>query len=238
MTRPDLDTVLSWMHDGTARFEAAVDALTDDELSHPSVLPGWTRAHVVGHVGRNADALVNLLTWAATGVETPMYVSMEQRSADIEHTAARPPAELRADLLAADSRLGEAARALPAAAWSATVRSARGRDIPGAEAPWMRVKEVWIHAADLNAPARFDDLPAPLVDALLDDVAAALSARDGCPAVRLAPTDRNRHTSLGGGPAEVEVRGTAADLLGWLTGRSRAGLSTTADELPDLPRWL
>ena len=32
----------------------------------PSALPGWTRAHVLTHLARNADAMVNLLTWART----------------------------------------------------------------------------------------------------------------------------------------------------------------------------
>ena len=48
-------------------------------MAGPSLLPGWSRGHVLTHLARNADGAVNLLTWARTGVETPQYVSQEQR---------------------------------------------------------------------------------------------------------------------------------------------------------------
>lgn len=93
---PPRDTVnarpaatLEWAAKGTAAFEAAVHWLTDSGLTMPSYLPGWSRAHVVAHVARNADALVNLLTWARTGVETPMYASGDQRAREIEEGARR-----------------------------------------------------------------------------------------------------------------------------------------------------
>ena len=63
---------------GTARI------IEDGDLRAESLLPGWTRAHVLAHLANNADALVNLLTWARTGVETPMYASPEAREAGIE----------------------------------------------------------------------------------------------------------------------------------------------------------
>lgn len=92
---------------GTAAFEAAVHWLTDSGLTRPSYLPGWSRAHVVAHVARNADALVNLMTWARTGVETPMYASADRRANEIEDGARQPVGELREDLLAADGRLAQ-----------------------------------------------------------------------------------------------------------------------------------
>ena len=80
---------LPWVDTGTALFLETVAGLSDTDLAAPSGLPGWTRAHVAGHVARNADALGNLVTWARTGVETPAYASPEQRAADIETTARR-----------------------------------------------------------------------------------------------------------------------------------------------------
>ncbi|WP_424893821.1 maleylpyruvate isomerase N-terminal domain-containing protein [Streptomyces sp. SAI-218] len=49
--------MLEWAAKGTAAFEAAVDGVTDAGLTAASCLPGWSRAHVVAHVARNADAL-------------------------------------------------------------------------------------------------------------------------------------------------------------------------------------
>jgi maleylpyruvate isomerase len=229
--RHDVAATVRWMREGTARLLAVVDKLGDEDLRGPSTLPGWSRAHVIGHLARNAEALVRLATWAQTGVETPMYADRERRAAEIERSAALPGDTLRTQLIDTAASLDTTLTGLTAAQWDAEVRSALGRAIPAAELPWMRIREVWLHAVDLNTDARMDDLPAEVVDLLLDDVTTALSARDDCPALRLTPTDRDRAWPLGG-PATATVSGTAADLAGWLTGR------ITAPHRPPLPRWL
>ena len=102
----------------------------------------------------------------------------------------------------------------------------------------MRVREVWLHAVDLDAGARLADLLAEVIDALLDDVTASLSARDGCPAVLLEPADRDRCWRLGPGEGKI-ARSTATELLGWLTGRDRdVRVITPHGGLPAVPRWL
>jgi maleylpyruvate isomerase len=55
---------LDWWEDGEAFCAAALDRLTEPDLDRPSLLPGWPRRTVIAHLARNADALVNLLTWA------------------------------------------------------------------------------------------------------------------------------------------------------------------------------
>lgn len=236
--RHDLTATLPWMHEGTALLLAEADRLTDDGLRGPSTLPGWTRAHVIGHLARNAEALGRLAAWARTGVPTPMYADREQRAAEIETSAALPPAELRRQLKATAAELDDALAALDTTTWQAEVRSALGRTIPAAEIPWMRVREVWLHALDLDAGATFADLPADVVDTLLDDVTGALSARPHCPAVRLAPTDRDRTWTVGPPgvvttPGDSEVaEAPAAELLAWVTGREVLAGSV------GLPPWL
>ncbi|WP_165485453.1 maleylpyruvate isomerase N-terminal domain-containing protein [Protofrankia symbiont of Coriaria ruscifolia] len=67
-------TVANDMHamaDGTARLLAEVERLNNAGVRELSALPGWTRAHLITHLARNADGLVNLLTWARTGIVTP-----------------------------------------------------------------------------------------------------------------------------------------------------------------------
>jgi len=71
--------VLDWVADGQVRLQRAVDVLPPHAVTEPSALPGWTRGHLLTHLARNADALVNLLTWARTGIPTPMYASPDQR---------------------------------------------------------------------------------------------------------------------------------------------------------------
>jgi maleylpyruvate isomerase len=230
---------------GTGLFSRAVDALPDDLLRAPSALPGWSRAHVVAHVARNAEALTRLASWARTGVETPMYPSREHRAAEIESSAQAPADVLRAELTGTAATLDDALAALDDTTWQAEVRSALGRPLPAAEIPWMRVREVWLHAVDLDAGVSVADLAPDVVDSLLDDSSGTLSTAEGCPAAVLAPTDRERTWTLGpASDAPVQVRGGAAQVLGWLVGRTGTdGVeAVTADGAPTAvpapPRWL
>jgi maleylpyruvate isomerase len=220
-----------WWADGERTVGGLVDTLTDDDLAQPSALPGWTRAHVVAHLARNADALGNLLTWARTGVETPMYASQEARDAGIADTAALPPAELRADYAAACDRLTTAIETLPDEAWQAEVRTRQGRAIPGTEIPWMRAKEVWVHGIDLAAGRTFADLPPDVAAALADDVLRHFTGRGDAPDVTLVAPDVDRTWGSGG----TTVEGPVSAIVAWLTRGDESGLS---GEVPPAPVWL
>ena len=74
----------AWAQEGTRLLLAGLDRLDDASLDEPCALPDWPRRHLLAHVASNAEAIGRLLTWARTGVETPMYASPEQRAADIE----------------------------------------------------------------------------------------------------------------------------------------------------------
>jgi len=234
---PELVTRLGWMENGTAFFADQLGSLSDADLLGPSRLPGWTRRHVLSHIANNALALMNLLDWARTGVETPMYSSREARAADIESGALRPPDELRADALATADRLAAAIDAMPSAGWDGPIRTALGRGVTGAEVPWMRVREVWVHGVDVGAGATFADIDDAVVAALLDEAARSFAGRADCPAVRLVASDGR---SFGIGPmgaAAVEVRGNLPVLAAWLLGRSDGDLESRGP-LPVLPTWL
>lgn len=228
----DISVTLPWMRQGTKRFLAVVSSLSDGEFRAASRLPGWSKAHVVGHVARNAEALTRLATWARTGVETPMYADRDQRAAEIEESAAAPPPELRESVVDTAQRLDAELGRLGAAQWAAPVRSALGRRIPAAEVPWMRIREVWLHAVDLGDDTLLSEIPDGVADLLLDDVCAGLSTKDGCPDVVVAPADRDAEWRLGTGKARAVARGSAAELVGWVTGR------LPRPDLPPLPVWL
>jgi uncharacterized protein (TIGR03083 family) len=78
-----------WMQQGTTLLGKEAE-LDDEALSVPSALPGWSRTHLLAHLAANADALGNLVRWAATGQPTPMYASPGERAAGIER--GEPPA--------------------------------------------------------------------------------------------------------------------------------------------------
>ena len=230
-----------WMRGGETFLLAQISALAGRGIRGPSLLSGWTRAHVFSHLAGNAHGLLNLLTWARTGVETPMYPSPQARRDAIEQGARLSAAALIRETGASSAALAAAVAQMPEPAWQNTVRSALGRTIPASEVPWMRSREVWIHSVDLDAGAWFDAFPAALADRFLTEVARTLTGHAECPAVTLAPVDRARTWSLGPAGSSLTVSGTAADLLGWAIGRSRRGLPvaiTSREPLPRLPRWL
>lgn len=234
-TKIDLEVVLAWMTEGES-FVA--EQLAGVDLRAASLLPGWTRAQLASHLASNARALGNLLHWARTGDETPMYPNAEARGREIDDGATHSDDEIRATVAQTAEQLAAAVGSLSEQAWAARVRSALGRDIPASEVPWMRVREVWIHAVDLGGGAWFDELPANLVDALLSEICGALGTREACPDVLVAPTNRERTWLIGdAGSDAVRAEGTAADLLGWTIGRPAADRTAPAG-LPLLPRWL
>jgi maleylpyruvate isomerase len=225
----------------TNRVVDAVMHLDDAACRRPSRLPGWSRAHVISHLARNADGLVNLLTWARTGVEHPMYASHADRDADIKEGAIRPHQLLIEDLVAASQRFAHAAETLADAAWTTVVANLRGTTFLAAEVPWMRVREVWLHLIDLDAGFDIGDVPADLVEDLLDDAVRQLDGRAEAPSLTVEadlPDDRRRSwvVNASGLDRDAEpIRGDGRELLGWLTGRgSGAGL---AGPLPPLPSW-
>jgi maleylpyruvate isomerase len=127
-------------------------------LSEPSLCTGWTRGHVLTHVARNADGHLNLLTWARTGVETPMYPSPEAREAGITAGADRPLAEQIADLTDSSARLMAAIEDMPATAWTTQIRFRSGPAL-AARIVWNRLCEVEIHHVDLAADYSPADWP-------------------------------------------------------------------------------
>lgn len=155
---------------GTAYFAQRLAELPDDDLGAGSLLPGWSRRQLLAHVGYNAAALCRLMDWAATGMQTPMYSSAEQRGREIEEGATLSAAALRNLFDHTVARLDQKWRHLPASAWSAQVRTAQGRVVPASETVWMRTREVWIHAVDLGNGGRFRDFPDVVLDSLLADI--------------------------------------------------------------------
>jgi maleylpyruvate isomerase len=229
---------VGWMRDGEGFLAAQ---LAGAPLRQPSLLPGWTRAHVAAHLIGNARGLVNLLHWANTGEETPMYPNAHARARDIDEWSQRPDAQLKTTVQESADALKTAASALPAQAWTTTVRTALGREIPAAEVVWLRTRETWIHGIDLATGAWFNALPGPLIDALLADVCATIGTRPDCPPVTLTAEDRARTWAIGPTDTEaLKVSGTASELLAWLTGRTRGQRPavTVKHELPILPAWL
>lgn len=241
----DYDRQLGWVRHADDQVLAVLDALPDPAFAGPSLLPGWSRAHVAAHLVRNAEGLGRLATWAATGVETPMYASAEARAADIEATAAHRPADVREKLAAASTRLVLQLEELTPAARSVEVQGLLPPPFPAGTLPWQRVRELWVHLVDLDAGVGLADLPVHVQEALLDEAAERSVLRGVEPAIALVE-DGGTWWQLGEGIAATTLTGPRPALLSWLTGRP-AGIGlgpeavvvtgAGAPTVPERPAW-
>jgi maleylpyruvate isomerase len=222
------------------RLLASVSGLDDEQMRQPSLLPDWTKGHVLTHLARNADGFRNLLIWAQTGVETPMYPSAEDRAADIEAGAGRSSEELTADVSASARSLIEKARELPEEAWLAEVRGIRGPAQPAWSTLGRRLFEVEVHHADLGAGYRPADWPDWFVCDELYRVCGWLAANPQTPTAVLTDASSGRQYFLRTQDgSELVITGPGYGLLAWLIGReSDAELSVDPDgPLPDIPSY-
>jgi maleylpyruvate isomerase len=139
------------------QIDYATQRLLDDartipeaELRAPSLLPGWTRAHVLAHVARGADAMRNLLIGARSGQDRAAYASAQARDADIERGAAMRAKDLMADLADSAMALRTIVKQLPDLAWQVRVQVLDSVPFPAAELLTRRLVEVELHHCDLG----------------------------------------------------------------------------------------
>lgn len=230
---PDLADLLA---DANQALVRTVDGLGDDAYAEPSLLPDWTRAHVVAHLTLNAEGLAGVLHGAHLGQPRPMYASQEARNGDIAELATAGPAELRERFLASVGLFGQALDAMVADDWDGRFQRTpdADSDIALRSLPLMRLREVEIHHADLDAGYTAEDWPTAFRTVLLDSLTKFPSAP-----LEARPTDLDRTWRYGDdvGDATV-VTGTSAAIGWWLTGRgSGEGVTSASGELPEVESW-
>lgn len=214
----------------TRRLLDTVASLDDADVRAPSLLPGWTRGHVLTHLARNADGLVNLLGWVH-GDRLPMYESRQARDRDIEAGAGRTAHELLADVRASADRFTAALEAVPDDGWDTKVVRREGDELTTAEIPLARLVEVEVHHADLAAGYGPDDWPERFAVDFLDQLVATMPV-----SVTVCPSGSEPVERSGEVPV---VSGPPAHLAAWLAGRSAgSGLTVTpTGPLPKVPTW-
>jgi maleylpyruvate isomerase len=225
---------LSGLDRSSQAYTRTVDALAADDLAAPSLLPGWTRGHVVAHVALNATVLAAAIDGLVHDDPVPMYESDEQRDGDIEELSREEPSHLRERHLASTTDFGDAVGRMGETHWAGHIDR-----LPGGPAWAMRTvvptrrREVEIHHVDLGTSYTRHDWPEDFVVELLDAVSPDHAAAGP---FRLRATDLGREWQVGG-PGGVTVTGTGADLGWWLTGRG-AGEGLSCDALPPLGPWV
>jgi maleylpyruvate isomerase len=146
--------------DATQRLLGTARIMADSDLRAPSLLPGWTRGHVLAHLARGADAMRNLLVGARSGQGRPAYASAEARQADIDQGAAMTAKDLAVDLADSAMALRTVARQLPDQAWQVRLRILDSAPFPAAQILTRRLVELELHHCDLGAGYGPADWPA------------------------------------------------------------------------------
>lgn len=212
------------------RLLATVGHLDHADLRAPSLLPGWSRGHVVAHLALNAEGLTRAFSALFTGQTVPIYDSDERRDADIDALATAPPDELRERLATACRRFEQATIRLGLLPRGTTVvRTPGATGWPARSVLFRRHREVEIHHVDLDAGYRRTAWPEEFCRKL---VAGQLDRLAGTP-LRLRATDVPATWAAGDGSGP-EVSGTAADLGWWLSGRPGAALTCSDGTLPEI----
>jgi maleylpyruvate isomerase len=218
---------------GTRRLVRSVDKMGDDQWREPSLLPGWSRAHVVAHLTLNAEGLSAALEGVHEGRPVPMYASDDARNSDISDLAGAPLSSLRDRFLASTTMIGESVEELAENLESHVVeRTPGGRSFAAGEVGLMRTREVEIHHADLGLDYTAADWPSDFVELLLDGRA---THHDG-PGFVAHATDLDRSWTFGaGGPV---VSGVGSALAWWVTGRGTGdGLTSDDGRVPRMEPW-
>ncbi|GAB3697355.1 maleylpyruvate isomerase family mycothiol-dependent enzyme [Mariniluteicoccus flavus] len=223
------------MADIDAAYERLVDTLDSfdaDGWRAPSLLPGWTRAHVVAHLNDNAVCFAEALEGLSRGATVPVYASDEARNAAIEEGATLSGEDLLAQGSEGHRRWRQAIAGMDAKAFEGEVeRVPGGVRFPAAVAPILREREIEMHHADLDAGYGPDDWSTDFVERLMETLLWDMGEKGD---LTLETTDTGARHELGAG-GQV-IRGTAARLAWWLARQDPSGLESDAD-IPDLGPW-
>jgi maleylpyruvate isomerase len=214
-----LETVRSLVAHATQRLLGDTITVSDEQWRSPSRLPNWTRGHVATHIARHADAIRRLAEWARTGERQDMYSSADQRESEILEGAARSALDLQIDLDTSAGKLADAFEELDAAsAWDAVVELRGGMRVPARLLALSRLLEVVIHHVDLDLGYEVGNIDQQEAEWLLEWYAFRLRDRDEFSKLVLT-SDSGFTINVGSFGERRTVRGSSANLLGWLMNR-------------------
>jgi maleylpyruvate isomerase len=148
-----LDAQVAGCAESHQRLLGSLDTLTDAQCREPSLLPGWTRGHVLSHLARNAESHALMFSAATRGEESEQYPGGKPvRDAAIANGANRSAAELVADVRVTIYALEAAWASATSTTWAGHgIKShSDGSRVPIPTLVLMRWCESEVHHADLN----------------------------------------------------------------------------------------
>lgn len=206
------------MRSATAQLltDLAQSRWSDDDVRMPSLLPGWTRAHVLAHLAGNADSIARTLGAVVRGEILERYPGVGSRESAIDAASAHSAADLIAEVRDSGERLDRVVSAVgDADAWGRLSSEGRTAD------EWLarRWREVEIHRVDLAGDYRPELWPAEFVRYLLNAVGSTIADRASQP-VHVQVSDSDLVFRAGGGEPRI-VRAPGWAVAAWLIGRDQ-----------------
>lgn len=169
---------LARVADATARFLRAIEPLSDRDMRQPIGLEGWTRAHVITHLARNADSHCRRAHAAARDEVIEQYPGgFEGRAAEIEVGAGRSAWATVEDFRASSAALAAVWRDVAPETWSRVTRDVGGRERPLGALPARRWQELEVHLVDLELGVSYSDWTDDFLEAFLPKLRATVKAR-------------------------------------------------------------
>ncbi len=233
---PEIAAQIEALHLSDQRAIRSVDSLSDAAWAEPSLLPGWTRAHVVAHLALNAEGFARALKGVLDDEVVPVYPSNESRDAEIEELAADDISEIRDRYFGATHHFRTLAGALDEDHWTGTIlRLPTGPEWPTRSLVPVRRQEVEVHHADLGVAYTHLNWPPDFSRWLLNRTTAthAESPDSADFAIRAFDLDETWEV----GASTSEITGSAADLAWWLIGRGTGEGLSPAGNLPTIGSW-
>lgn len=237
MTAITPDALLAELHKAADVVASQAGKLTEEDVTAPSLLPGWTRGHVLAHLAGISNAMARQLEFAGRGETVELYDGgFEGRTKAIEMSAGHTLEQHRADVDSALERALRAFDSLDAGGWQAPISYRGGVVLDGGMALW---RELVIHASDLNTGRGPESWSRPFCEHLFDFLSARVP--DGQRFV-LQPLGLPPVT-IGTGNRSTVISGMLTDIAAWLAGREpslgslRASAAADDVDLPELLPW-
>jgi len=145
------------------RLLGGLAALSDDDFRAPSLLPGYSRGHVVTHLANKVRAHVVLFEGAEVGETRRLHPVGYDPDQAANAGADRPASQLCADLMASFELLEAAWDRLDPSLWDRQgIMTAGPRTM--AEIVAHHLRNVEVHHVDLDIGYQISEWPAAFVD--------------------------------------------------------------------------
>jgi len=160
------------------RLSATVSDLSAAALTAASRLPGWSVAHVLTHLARNADSVVRRLEGAKQGRLVEQYAGGRAgRAQEITAGVARTPEAIKRDVVRTSEAVDQAFASCPAELWDSPILLGSGKERPASHLPASRWREVEVHHVDLGLSYGLSDWDDAFAARFLPEVLQSLASR-------------------------------------------------------------